>query len=93
MQLEKLDFWDQVCYFARAQIIVGSHGAGLANILFNAGTAALVEIHPDPLPMQLFAHSSVIKHCRFAPLACIPLNRKEDMKPDIGLLLEKIRQL
>ena len=93
MQLEKLDFWDQVAYFAAARIVVGPHGAGLANILFNPGTATLVEIHPDPLPMQLFAHGSITKKCRFAPFACTPLNAKEDMKPDIEGLLHKIRQL
>ena len=48
VKCELLSFADQVRIFSHAEIIVGAHGAGLANIMFSPEGSKVVEIaHPD----------------------------------------------
>lgn len=44
--LEDLSFEDQVSLFAQAEIVVGSHGSGLANLVFCRPGTKIVEIFP-----------------------------------------------
>jgi len=46
IQLERYTFAEQVHLFARAEVIIGAHGAGLTNIVFCAQRAKVVEIFP-----------------------------------------------
>jgi hypothetical protein len=46
VQLETLDFADQAAMFSHAEVIVGLHGAGFANIVFTPPGAKLVELMP-----------------------------------------------
>ncbi len=43
----KLSFADQVRLFAQAEVIAGTHGAGLTNILFSPRSARVLEIFPE----------------------------------------------
>ncbi|KAI8616140.1 hypothetical protein BC830DRAFT_223276 [Chytriomyces sp. MP71] len=47
---------DQVAMFARARVVVGTHGAGLANYVFAQPGAALVFVPMDPLIEFCFGH-------------------------------------
>lgn len=44
LQLEKLPIERQIEYFSNASIVVGSHGAGLTNIMFAPGSCKVIEI-------------------------------------------------
>lgn len=47
VMLENLSFYEQIKYFNNAKLIIGIHGAGLANVLFCNKGATLLEIYPD----------------------------------------------
>ncbi len=50
--LEKLDFKDQVELFQNANIIIGTHGAGLTNIIFSKPSATIIEFFPKERPKR-----------------------------------------
>ncbi len=43
---ETMTFDEQVSVFSEADVIVGAHGAGLSNIIFCSGQAAIIELFP-----------------------------------------------
>ncbi len=47
LQLSKIDFSEQASLFSSASVVVGSHGAGLANLVFCKEGASVVEIFPS----------------------------------------------
>lgn len=47
--LSKLDLLSQIKIFKKAKLIVGYHGAGLANLVFSKSPARLIEIHPNTI--------------------------------------------
>jgi len=60
LQLEKLPINRQIEYFANANIVVGSHGAGLTNIMFAPVSCRVIEIF----------HSAEFQHlCHYRDLA------------------------
>ena len=46
-RLERLDFQQQVDLFSRAEIIIGPHGSGLANLVFAGKTAKVLELQTE----------------------------------------------
>lgn len=46
-KLSSIDFKDQVSLFNSAKIVVGAHGAGLANTIFSNSNTKIVEIKPN----------------------------------------------
>jgi len=62
--LELLPLWEQVFLFKHAQVVVGQHGAGLANILWAERNARVIEIgtRNDPL---FFEKLSRLLDCRY----------------------------
>ena len=65
--LELLPFWEQVFLFKHARVIVGQHGAGLANLLWAERTPRVVEIctRDDPSFFEKLASSLNCRHERF----------------------------
>jgi Glycosyltransferase 61 len=57
VELEKMSFSDQVRLFSRAQLVIGIHGAGLANMVFCRPGTTLVEVDPEwPFDWQFVNH-------------------------------------
>lgn len=48
VRLEELDFAEQIDLFDRAAVVVGQHGAGLANCLWMRANAKVIELSHDP---------------------------------------------
>ena len=48
VELETSTFQDQVALFARTRLLVAQHGAALANMLWMAPGAAILEINSEP---------------------------------------------
>ncbi len=56
VSLSKMPFWEQVATFYHAELIVGTHGAGLSNLLFAQQHARVLELFPTEA-VQAFRHS------------------------------------
>ncbi|KAB2951557.1 glycosyltransferase family 61 protein [Heliorestis acidaminivorans] len=57
--LEKLSFLDQVRLFAEAEAVVGTHGAGLSNLVFCSKGCKVVELFPASYVWKHFEYISV----------------------------------
>lgn len=57
-------YMDQVETFINASLIIGPHGAGLANLGFSSAQAALVEIHPSDYGQPTFTYLAQSKGLR-----------------------------
>lgn len=92
--LEELDYIEQVALFANAEIIIATHGAGIANIIYGKNPI-LIEIFPEERNIRdafYFAQITAalqIEHHLF-------LQKQENDKEDILLddsFIEKIRMI
>ncbi|SHK04522.1 Protein of unknown function [Roseomonas rosea] len=82
VRLEALDFFEQAALFAGAEAVIGLHGAGLANILFNDGGATLFELYPEGEAQPHFANSALSRGCRYVPLRCRKMSKHRDVAID-----------
>jgi len=46
VQLERLDFHDQIELISRTDMLIGMHGAGLSHILYLPQTSGVIELFP-----------------------------------------------
>jgi hypothetical protein len=76
--LTGMKFSDQVALFASASIIVGPHGAGLANCVFaTSSNAALIEITTDDIiERRIFRDICCVKNIRYGMV----IGRKTDLE-------------
>jgi capsular polysaccharide biosynthesis protein len=66
--LSHLPISQQWSIFAGARIVVAPHGAGIANILFSAAGASLVEIYPPNYHPPVFRRLAAIRGLGYIPL-------------------------
>ena len=59
VKLERLPVAQQIALFASAKLVVGAHGAGLANIVFCSAGTCVLELTPDSICRQNFAALAV----------------------------------
>jgi hypothetical protein len=90
IRLEAMTFWEQVAFFALAEVVVAPHGAGCANIMFNNVGGKLVEIFPRPLPMEMFVHATLARNGTYVALGCEPKNRQLDVEVNIDELFRAL---
>jgi hypothetical protein len=64
-----LSFSEQVQRFAEAEIVVGSHGAGLANIVFSPATSGLVEIFGNNHFSNCYSQIAKLRNMTYGILA------------------------
>ena len=55
--LEKLPFVEQLKYFYNADLVIGTHGAGLCNLMFCKKHTTVIEILPLRLPINIIKNS------------------------------------
>ena len=81
MLLSNLDFKDQISIFNNAEIIVGPHGAGFANLVFCKNNTKVIELKPDNHPNKVYERISSINKLNYKliKLKHIKNNRKGDM--------------
>jgi len=72
-RLEPTTWEDNVHAFAAADIIVGPHGAGLANVVFCAPGATLVELIPGDRPFPYFYSAASSAGMNYHALLTTPL--------------------
>lgn len=72
VELESLGVADQIRLFAQAEVIVGPHGAGLANLLFASASARVVElVHEDSPPATYWQLARLLGQS-YIGVACAP---------------------
>ncbi|KZK90669.1 hypothetical protein PsW64_00233 [Pseudovibrio sp. W64] len=64
----KLSHKEQVELFNNARIIVGTHGAGLTNLLFTQAGGKLIEIFPADYVQSAYAWLAHVRGLRYAPV-------------------------
>lgn len=62
VQLEVLSFEEQVRLFARAALVIGQHGAGLANCLWMRPGCRVVELNHDPGKSHFQTLAGLMQH-------------------------------
>jgi len=70
---EQLDVREQIDLFARAEVIVGMHGAGLTNGVFAPGDATIVELQPpglDIFRIDLYWNQAAASGQRYLQIVC-----------------------
>jgi capsular polysaccharide biosynthesis protein len=69
VELESLTLAQQVDMFAKADVVLAEHGAGLANIAFMRPGAYVIEAFPEPIASRA-VYRYLAAHCRLNYLCC-----------------------
>jgi capsular polysaccharide biosynthesis protein len=90
-----LSFREQVAVFSEAEIVVGPHGAGLANALFMPKGSAMLELHhPDFGRLPYYERLAGTLGIHYRGLACEPApTSRPDMIAAVDQATETIRTL
>lgn len=87
--LSELDFFEQQRLFSTAETIVGTHGAGLTNLIY-ASDATVLELFGDYLVAVYYEMSQYVGH-KYGCLKCDSANG--DIYVDVDELLTAIQEL
>jgi capsular polysaccharide biosynthesis protein len=90
--LEDMPFGQQLQLFRRAKIIIGSHGAGFANLIYCKYNPLVIEIFPATRKIRdsaLFYQITDAKKLRHHLIIQPPVNNQQDMEVD-SVLIERI---
>jgi capsular polysaccharide biosynthesis protein len=69
-RLSELAFLDQVSLFSRARMIVGSHGAGFANLAFASKGAVVYEIFSEQFQPDVYESLSLLAGLDYYKIVC-----------------------
>lgn len=85
LALGELTFQQQAAVFANAEIVVGPHGAALANLLFATAGTAVVELQRLGGERWLYRGLASTLNLRYASIGCdTDPDAPEDMVVDVG---------
>ena len=81
IKLSNLNFKNQISIFNNAEIIIGPHGAGFANLVFCKKNTIIIELKPKNHPNKVYERISSINKLnhKLIELKHIKNNRKGDM--------------
>jgi capsular polysaccharide biosynthesis protein len=89
-----LPFSEQVATFSEAQLVVGPHGAGLANALFMPKGSAMLELHHTGSRRPYYRRLADSVGIRYQALACEPAPASpRDMVAAVDQATEGVRTL
>ena len=69
-RLSELTFLDQVSLFSRARMIVGVHGAGLANLAFASKGAVVYELFSEQFQPDMYERLSLLAGLDYYKIVC-----------------------
>lgn len=89
-----LSFREQVDAFAAAEVIVGPHGAGLANLLFARPSASVLELHHAGQRLRHYARMAERSGVGYQHLPCAPdPGAPQDMVVDVDAAVAMVRRV
>jgi hypothetical protein len=89
-----LTFAEQVGMFSSAEVVVGPHGAGLANALFMPRGGAMMELHHADFGRPWYRRLAETLGLRYRGLVCEPDPASpRDMLADVGATVALLRTL
>ena len=90
-KIEKLNFFKEIYLFNKAKIIIGAHGAGLANLAFCKSKTKVIEIRPKNRINSLYQRISHINNLNYNLIETKIIRNSRllkvgDIKLDISIL-------
>ena len=90
LTLSNYSFYEQAIIFNNAKIIIGLHGAGLANILFAKKNTKIIELTTSEWPNMYYRLSKCLK-LNYKKVLCYKEHKKSNsVKCSIDTVLSKI---
>ena len=84
VKLSEFSFSEQIKLFSNAKIIIGSHGAGLTNIIFSKPSTKIIEIGNPNFDCYVFKNISNIQNLNYSFIKAKPaISEFGDMKIEI----------
>ena len=84
VKLSEFSFSEQIKLFSNAKIIIGSHGAGLTNIIFSEPSTKIIEIGNPNFDCYVFKNISNIQNLNYSFIKAKPaISEFGDMKIEI----------
>jgi capsular polysaccharide biosynthesis protein len=94
VEASKLSFREQVDLFADAEIVVGVHGAGLANLVFAPQGTAVFEIFPSKSELPFFSRIAQMRGLSYACVHGEPQQQLQNVnQADFILSASRMRAL
>ena len=93
---EDLDLLDQMKLFATADVIIGSHGAGLSNIISCKPNTIVIELFPDNIDLTTHCHYYLISDIlgiKHAHLTGKTMSKTDDFLISPSALLSLLKHL
>ena len=78
---QDLSFRDQIALFSGAELVVATHGAGLANLVWAERLSRLVEIFPAEYVNDVYARLSRMAGVEYRYLVCTRDRRSAGIVP------------
>ena len=100
VKLEKLSFDEQIYAFSKAKIVIGAHGAGLANLCFSKENTKVIEIRSSEpgygFQNKVYEKISKINNLDYSLFTTPYLSKKNlkgDLFVDIRILNEQLKDI
>ena len=91
--LSDMSFIEQIKLFSQAKIIIGSHGAGLTNIIFSGPEAVLIEIIPNDTVNHCFWLLSNTSGNKYSYLVSDFINTERDIFISPNKLIDFLKKI
>jgi capsular polysaccharide biosynthesis protein len=94
--LENISFIDEVRLFSQAEIIIGTHGSGLTNMIFSQNRPIIIDLFSSWYT-QWFSNLSASLGCQYIGLQCQPSGKalkvtRGNMVVDVAKLEQLVRR-
>ena len=90
---ENLNFFEEVYLFQNANYVIGSHGAGLANLVFCKKGTKIIEIRPKNYTNTLYSKLSDINNLDYRLISTDAMETQSQSNGDIQLDINHLKNL
>lgn len=89
----EIDLFKQFYLFYNAKIVIGAHGAALANLIFCKKNTKVIEFFPKKHPNMVYKKISKIKNLKYNSLRSNNISYNDESSGDILVNLKKLKKL
>jgi Glycosyltransferase 61 len=91
--LEDWKWLDQIALFRNAEAVIGSHGAGLANLVFCSAGTTVIELIAESYPFNFYPEISRQNRLEHHTLSCLPVAPNRVFSSDLVAHIESVLRL